>query len=115
MSKDNKKISTSVNGGSDGIPEQLKGMVDRIQTRHKKCWRPENNPYFPCCLVETDPTNVEAMMCLRILTLDRQRYLGWIVWYAAKMKEQLIRSQTVAKMIVEAEQLKKSNEEEKKQ
>lgn len=90
MSKQQKK-NTNISVTSDiaSLPASVQKLAEAIQEKHSKCWCPETNALFPCCVVEKDPKSVDAMMCLRVLTLDRERYIGFITWYASKMKEQM--------------------------
>lgn len=115
MSRQNKKASISISSGVDGLPPQMQRLAQQLQDKHKECWRPERNSLFPCCVVESDPTSIQSMMCLRMLTLDREKYIGWIVWYTSKMKEQdhLLTLASAAKQLVEFKPNEHKDQEEK--
>lgn len=85
MTDKEKKSKVSVTADINALPKNVQVLAEQIQAKHRNCWRPEMNPLFPGCVIESDPKSVEAMLCLRVLTLDRERYIGWSVWYASKL------------------------------
>lgn len=69
------------------LPAKAQEHLLCLRVRHKDCWRPELNSPYPRCVVESVSTSDEAMLCLRLMTLDHDRYVAFIVWYLSKMSE----------------------------
>lgn len=113
MSSNKKNTKITVTSESAALPPNVQDLVKKIQLQHGKCWCPEINPAFPGCAIEKDPKSVEAMMCLRVLTLDRERFIGWMTWYIAKMHDlsHLLTLDTAFEML----KLQQSKDEEQKQ